>query len=245
MSDTKRNTIGKFGLLSLTFAAVYSFNNVINNNIELGLASAPMFFLATIFYFIPFCLIIAEFVSLNKNSEAGVYAWVKSSLGGRWAFITAYTYWFVNLFFSPVWLTYKKCGRSVTLNYYRVDESLWRNQLKLVRLSKYSLDAALKEKSTRNTRERLKDLPNMSFHLEAILGEVGIKDVRALRILGAKMCWLRLRQQNSLVTEKILFMLEGAIIGIHEAALPVARRQELAEWADSLTPKQEFPAELE
>ncbi|ENW8797161.1 CRP-S regulon transcriptional coactivator Sxy, partial [Shigella flexneri] len=39
----------------------------------------------------------------------------------------------------PVWLTYKKCGRSVTLNYYRVDESLWRNQLKLVRLSKYSL----------------------------------------------------------------------------------------------------------
>lgn len=54
MSDTKRNTIGKFGLLSLTFAAVYSFNNVINNNIELGLASAPMFFLATIFILFPF-----------------------------------------------------------------------------------------------------------------------------------------------------------------------------------------------
>lgn len=58
------------------------------------------------------------------------------------------------------------------------------------------------------------------------------------------MCWLRLRQQNSLVTEKILFMLEGAIIGIHEAALPW-HAAELAEWADSLTPKQEFPAELE
>ena len=28
-----------------------------------------------------------------------MYAWVKSSLGGRWAFISAYTYWFVNLFF--------------------------------------------------------------------------------------------------------------------------------------------------
>ncbi|MEM8060001.1 amino acid permease [Morganella morganii subsp. sibonii] len=99
MSTSARNTIGKFGLLSMTFAAVYSFNNVINNNIELGLASAPMFFIATIFYFIPFCLIIAEFVSLNKNSEAGVYAWVRSALGGRWAFLAAYTYWFVNLFF--------------------------------------------------------------------------------------------------------------------------------------------------
>ncbi len=99
MSDSKRNTIGKFGLLSMTFAAVYSFNNVINNNIEIGLSSSPMFFIATLFYFVPFCLIIAEFVSLNKNSEAGVYAWVKSSLGGRWAFMAAYTYWFVNLFF--------------------------------------------------------------------------------------------------------------------------------------------------
>ncbi len=50
MLDTKRNTIGKLGLLSLTLA-VYSFNNVINNNIELGLASAPMFFLATILFY--------------------------------------------------------------------------------------------------------------------------------------------------------------------------------------------------
>lgn len=99
MAGTSRNTIGKFGLLSMTFAAVFSFNNVINNNIQLGIASAPVFLVATIIYFIPFCLIIAEFVSLNKNSEAGVYAWVKSALGGRWAFMTAYTYWFVNLFF--------------------------------------------------------------------------------------------------------------------------------------------------
>ena len=50
MSDTKRNTIGKFGLLSLTFAAVYSFNNVINNNIELGLASPSLFSVLFGFY---------------------------------------------------------------------------------------------------------------------------------------------------------------------------------------------------
>lgn len=99
MADVNRNTTGKFALLSMTFAAVFSFNNVINNNIELGLATAPVFFIATVIYFIPFCLIIAEFVSLNKTSEAGVYSWVRSALGGRWAFITAYTYWFVNLFF--------------------------------------------------------------------------------------------------------------------------------------------------
>lgn len=53
----------------------------------------------------------------------------------------------------PVWLTYKKCGWIRYLNYYRVDESLWRNQLKLVRLSKYSLDAALKEKARAHRKD--------------------------------------------------------------------------------------------
>src|SRR5476651_2803923 len=99
MAGSSRNTIGKFGLLSMTFSSVFSFNNVINNNIQLGISSAPVLLLSTLIYFIPFCLIIAEFVSFNTNSEAGVYAWVKSALGGRWAFMTAYTYWFVNLFF--------------------------------------------------------------------------------------------------------------------------------------------------
>lgn len=69
MAASNRNTIGKFGLLSMTFAAVFSFNNVINNNIQLGVASSPVFLVATIIYFIPFCLIIAEFVSLNRNSR--------------------------------------------------------------------------------------------------------------------------------------------------------------------------------
>lgn len=98
MSESVRGTIGKFALLSMTLAAVFNFRNVVNNNIEIGLSSAPMFILATLFYFIPFCLIVAEFVALNKNSESGVHAWLKSTLGGRWAFLGAYTYWFVNLF---------------------------------------------------------------------------------------------------------------------------------------------------
>ncbi|EDF7281089.1 Crp/Fnr family transcriptional regulator, partial [Salmonella enterica subsp. enterica serovar Kentucky] len=63
----------------------------------------------------------------------------------------------------------------------------------------------------------------------------GIKDENMLRILGAKMCWLRLRQSNPLLTVKVLYALEGAIVGVHEAALPASRRQELADWAHSLT----------
>lgn len=105
----------------------------------------------------------------------------------------------------PARLMFMKCGRPVMLNNYRVDESLWRDQQQLVRLSKYSLDAAMKEKHSRILQHRLKDLPNMTFHLETLLNESGIKDENMLRILGAKMCWLRLRQSNPLLTVKVLY----------------------------------------
>lgn len=146
---------------------------------------------------------------------------------------------------SPVWLTFMKRGRPVMLNYYQVDESLWRDQQQLIRLSKFSLDAALKEKHTRGSQRRLKDLPNMTFHLESLLNEAGVNDVSMLRILGAKMCWLRLRQINKSITDKILFILEGAIYGIHEAALPALRRQELADWVKSLSQELTSPTKTE
>lgn len=95
----KRKTLGKFVILTMTISAVFNFRNVVNNNIEIGVASAPSFLFATIFYFIPFVLIIAEFVSLNKDSESGVYQWIKSALGDKMAFLGAYAYWFVNLFY--------------------------------------------------------------------------------------------------------------------------------------------------
>ncbi|MBT1180387.1 amino acid permease, partial [Bifidobacterium sp. CP2] len=100
MSSTeKRAKIGSVALLGMTVAAVFGIKNVINNNVAIGLSAAPAFFLATILYFVPFTLAVAEFVSLNKDSESGVYAWVNTSMGGRWAFLTAFCYWFVNLFY--------------------------------------------------------------------------------------------------------------------------------------------------
>lgn len=96
---TNRRTIGTFILFTMIISAVFNFRNVVNNYVSIGTLAAPSFFVATIIYFIPFTLVIAEFVSLNTKSESGVYQWVKSSLGGRWAFFTAFCYWFVNLFY--------------------------------------------------------------------------------------------------------------------------------------------------
>lgn len=136
-------------------------------------------------------------------------------------------------------LTLVKRGRPVLLNYYRVDEGLWQDRQKLLQLSSYALDAARKERSLRYQRSRLKDLPNLTFQIEVLLYEAGITNEETLRELGAKTSWLKIRSKNRALSIKVLFALEGAIEGMHEAALPANIRRELTEWFNTLPEVQE------
>ena len=132
------------------------------------------------------------------------------------------------------YLTLVKRGRAVLLNYYRVDEALWQDRDKLLQLSSFALEAARRERRERYKRDRLKDLPNLTFQLEILLNEAGIINEEALRTLGAEKCWLKIRALNKHLSYKVLFALEGAIVGLHEAALPENRRRELVEWYKKL-----------
>ena len=136
-------------------------------------------------------------------------------------------------------LTLVKRGRPVLLNYYRVDEGLWQDRQKLLQLSSYALDAARKERSLRYQRNRLKDLPNLTFQIEVLLYEAGITNEETLRELGAKTSCLKIRSKNRALSIKVLFALEGAIEGMHEAALPANIRRELTEWFNTLPEVQE------
>lgn len=57
---------------------------------------------------------------------------------------------------------------------------------------------------------------------------------RQLRMLGARASWLKMRAKNKALSIKVLFALEGAIAGLHEAALPAGIRRELTEWFNAL-----------
>ncbi|RPD96362.1 TfoX/Sxy family DNA transformation protein [Candidatus Pantoea deserta] len=127
-------------------------------------------------------------------------------------------------------LVFRKRGASVSLDYYRVDDALWRDAGQLLALSAASLDTARQASQARERSSRLKDLPNLSLRMELLLHEAGVKTVRHLLELGAKQCWLRLRAINQHVGLKTLLALEGAIEGRHEAALPQAVRAELNAW---------------
>lgn len=127
-------------------------------------------------------------------------------------------------------LIYRKRGLPVTLSYYKVDSQLWQDPDQLLRLSASSLRAAQDEAATRHVLIRLKDLPNLSLRMELMLHKVGISSVRLLCETGSRQSWLRLRTVNKDIGLKTLLALEGAILGHHEAALPLAVREELSAW---------------
>ncbi len=81
-----RKQISKIALLLMTFSAIFNFPNIINNSIQIGLANISGYLFSTVVYFIPITFIVAEFISINKDSESGIYSWIKTSLGDKWAF---------------------------------------------------------------------------------------------------------------------------------------------------------------
>ncbi len=103
----------------------------------------------------------------------------------------------------------------------------------LFHLSELSLHTARSEKQHQRDSGRLKDLPNISFHMELMLIHAGITDVKMLRTIGAEKSWLKLREHNKGISINVLESLAGAIAGTHSAALPAQRRQELREWANT------------
>lgn len=54
-------------------------------------------------------------------------------------------------------------------------------------------------------------------------------------MLGAKACYLKLRQKKVNLSIKLLFELAGAIEGYHIAVLPESIKIELITWYNSLT----------
>lgn len=127
-------------------------------------------------------------------------------------------------------LIFRKRGKMVSLNYFRVDETLWRDTDHLLALSAASLETAQLELQDRQSSPRLKDLPNLSVRMEMMLYQAGVMTVNHLYQMGAKQCWLKLKAINQHVGFQTLLALQGAITGHHAAALPLATRAELNAW---------------
>lgn len=136
-------------------------------------------------------------------------------------------------------LTLTKRGRPILLNYYLVDDDLWRNPSLLLKCSAQSLKEAREEKRFQERSRRMRRLPNITYQLERLLNEAGIHDPEMLKTLGALSAWYRLRCIRKDLSINVLYALDGAIEGVHAAIIPSQRRQHLRQWAETLTTQEE------
>lgn len=127
-------------------------------------------------------------------------------------------------------LTFSKRGVPVELKYYRVDSRLWSDGEQLVAISRLCLQGARRQQQERQHNRRIKDLPNMGIRMESLLRQVGIYTIPMLMQQGAKGSWLKLRMCNKHIGLSVLLALEGAIVGRHSEALPLAVKEELRAW---------------
>ncbi len=98
MSDN-RKVIGFGALVMMVMTAVFGFRNVINQYAMIGPSSMTLWFVGTLVYFLPLVLMMSEYASANEGKEGGVYSWVESSMGPKWAFFASWTYFFANIFY--------------------------------------------------------------------------------------------------------------------------------------------------
>ena len=129
-------------------------------------------------------------------------------------------------------LIYRKRGMAVLLRYFKVSKAQWEKPRALRRMAMLSLRGMQRDIDRRKNNEagRLKDLPNLTLALERMLWEVGIENSDDLRLQGACVTYEKLCAVKKDLSINILMALEGAILGFHEAALPMASRELLTQW---------------
>lgn len=129
-------------------------------------------------------------------------------------------------------LIYRKRGMAVLLRYFKVSKAQWEKPRALRRMAMLSLGGMQRDIDRRKNNEagRLKDLPNLTLALERMLWEVGIENSDDLRLQGACVTYEKLCAVKKDLSINILMALEGAILGFHEAALPMASRELLTQW---------------
>ncbi|SEG03890.1 amino acid/polyamine/organocation transporter, APC superfamily (TC 2.A.3) [Caloramator fervidus] len=97
MSNAKK--LGLWTLVMLTFVPTFGFGNITTNAVALGPAAIPSWLLVSLLFFFPLSIMIAELASKNQDKEGGLYTWIESALGPKWAFIGTWSYFVANLFY--------------------------------------------------------------------------------------------------------------------------------------------------
>lgn len=104
---TKKLTLSS--LVLMIFTSVYGFANMPRAFFLMGYAAIPWYILGAIAFFIPYAFMMAEYGAAYKKEKGGIYSWMNSAVGPKYAFIgtfmwyASYLVWQVNVS-SSIWI---------------------------------------------------------------------------------------------------------------------------------------------
>lgn len=96
-----KKNLSSMTIALLLFIAVFGITNIPSNYANLGNSAIGWFILLTI-YFIPLALIIGELSAQDVESKSGMFGWIRIGLSEKWAFLGAWSYFIVNVFYLPM-----------------------------------------------------------------------------------------------------------------------------------------------
>lgn len=86
-----------YNLIFISFTAVWSIGNVVNNYAQQGLPVVFSWILVMLLYFIPYTMAVGQLGSTFKGEGGGVSAWVRAT-SSRWmAYFAAWIFWVINI----------------------------------------------------------------------------------------------------------------------------------------------------
>lgn len=107
-----QQTIKKLTLTSLVlmiFTSVYGFANMPRAFFLMGYGAIPWYIIGALAFFLPYAFMMAEFGAAYKKEKGGIFSWMESSVGPKYAFIgtfmwyASYLVWQVNVS-SSIWI---------------------------------------------------------------------------------------------------------------------------------------------
>ena len=93
----------------MIFTSVFGFNNIPRAFYLMGYSAIPWYIFGAIAFFIPYAFMMAEFGAAYKDEKGGIYSWMESSVGRKFAFIgtfmwfSSYIVWMVSVS-SSIWV---------------------------------------------------------------------------------------------------------------------------------------------
>lgn len=84
MSKQKKLTVAAFVLMILT--SVFGVTNIGIGFYRMGYAAIPMFIIGGLFYFIPYLFMMIELGTGFRDTEGGIYTWMKETVSPKFAF---------------------------------------------------------------------------------------------------------------------------------------------------------------